>query len=100
VIVQDGLVMDQQFAQLVDALVQRFAGVHERDTVARVVSETRARLEAGARVTTYLPILAARQAVDLLAGRASSAGPHQTGTIATPDLGVARGQSPLDPVRP
>ena len=51
--------MDQQFAQLVDALVQRFAGVHERDTVARVVSETRARLEAGARVTTYLPILAA-----------------------------------------
>ena len=44
---QDGLVMDQQFARLVDALAERFAGVHERDTVARVVSETRARLEAG-----------------------------------------------------
>ena len=89
---QDGLVMDQQFAQLVDALAERFAGVHERDTVARVVSETRAKLEAGARVTTYLPILAARHAVDLLAGRASSAGPPVRNR-STPDLGQSRSVS-------
>ena len=67
--------MDQQFARLIDSLAERFAGVHERDPVARVVGETRARLEPGARVTTYLPILAARHAVDLLAGRESPARP-------------------------
>lgn len=67
--VQDGGALDQQFARLIDALADRFAGVHERETVARVVGETRARLEPGARVTTYLPVLAARHAVDLLAGR-------------------------------
>jgi len=97
--VQDGLVMDQQFARLVDALAQRFAGVHEREAVARVVSETRARLEAGARVTTYLPILVARHAVDLLAGRESPTGPQLTGPTSTPDHRELRGQSPLEPVR-
>lgn len=71
-----GIEMDQQFARLVDSLAERFAGIHERDTVARVVDETRARLEPDARVTTYLPILAARHAVDLLAGRESPAGPR------------------------
>ena len=43
--------------------------------MARVVCETRARLEPDARVTTYLPILTARHALDLLAGRVSPAGP-------------------------
>jgi hypothetical protein len=74
--VQDGGALDQQFARLVDALADRFAGVHERETVARVVGETRARLEPGARVTTYLPILVARHAVDLLAGRESPTTPR------------------------
>ena len=74
--VQDGGALDQQFARLVDALADRFAGVHERETVARVVGETRARLEPGARVTTYLPILVARHAVDLLAGRESHTSPR------------------------
>lgn len=74
--VQDGGALDQQFARLVDALADRFAGVHERETVARVVGETRARLEPGARVTTYLPILVARHAVDLLAGRESPTAPR------------------------
>jgi hypothetical protein len=74
--VQDGGALDQQFARLVDALADRFAGVHEREAVARVVGETRARLEPGARVTTYLPILVARHAVDLLAGRESPTTPR------------------------
>jgi hypothetical protein len=73
--VQYGIEMDQQFARLIDSLAERFAGVHERDHVARVVGETRARLEPDARVTTYLPILTARHALDLLAGRVSPAGP-------------------------
>jgi len=92
--------LDQQFAQLVDALAERFAGVHERDTVARVVSETRARLEPGARVMTYLPILAARHAVDLLAGRESPTCPHPPGRASTPDHRVVRGPSRLEVAHP
>lgn len=91
--------LDQQFTQLVDALAERFAGVHQRDTVARVVSETRARLEPAARVTTYLPILAARHAVDLLAGRESPRCPPP-GPVSTPDRRVVPGPSRLEAVRP
>jgi len=98
--VQDGSVMDLRFAQLVDALAERFAGVHERDTVARVVSETRARLEPAARVTTYLPILAARHTVDLLAGRETPNVPSSARADLQPDLRAARGRSPLEVVRP
>lgn len=69
--VQNGAEIDLQFARVVDSLMQRFAEVHDRDTVSQVVDETRARLEQGARVTKYLPILVARHAADLLAGRES-----------------------------
>jgi hypothetical protein len=92
--VQYGIEMDQQFARLVDSLAERFAGVHERDTVARVVGETRARLEPDARVTTYLPILAARHAVDLLAGRESPAGLRLAAPIAVPDHRAVGGHDP------
>jgi protein-tyrosine phosphatase-like protein len=92
--VQHGIEMDQQFARLVDSLAERFAGVHERDTVARVVGETRARLEPGARVTTYLPILAARHAVDLLAGRETPAGPRLAAPNAVPDHRAVGGHDP------
>jgi hypothetical protein len=91
---QYGIEMDQQFARLVDSLAERFAGVHERDTVARVVGETRARLEPDARVTTYLPILAARHAVDLLAGRESPVGARLAAPIAVPDHRAAGGHDP------
>ena len=86
--------MDQQFVRLVDSLAERFAGVHERDTVAQVVGETRARLEAGARVTAYLPILVARHAVDLLAGREAPTGSHRPGPIVAPDHRVVSAPVP------
>ena len=73
--------MDLQFARMVDSLAERFAGAHDRDTVSRVVDETRARLEQGARVTKHLPVLAARHAADLLAGRDPGSGPDLTPAI-------------------
>ena len=92
---QYGIEMDQQFARLIDSLAERFAGVHERDHVARVVGETRARLEPEARVTTYLPILAARHAVDLLAGRESPAGPWLSVPVAAHDRRPVGGHDPV-----
>jgi hypothetical protein len=68
-VVRDGSGMDQQFVRVVDVLAERFAGVHTRETIVRVVAEARASLEAEARVTLYLPVLTTRRAADLLAGR-------------------------------
>ncbi len=79
--VQNGPETDPLFARVVDSLVQRFAGIHDHDSVARVVEETRARLEPAARVTTYLPILVARHAADVLAGRESAPGPDLPSAI-------------------
>ena len=73
--VREGSEMDLHLARVVDSLAERFAGIHDRDAVSQVVAETRARLEQGARVTKYLPILTARHAADLLAGRESAPGP-------------------------
>jgi hypothetical protein len=67
--VQHAADIEQQLARVVDVLAQRFAGVHDRDAIAHVVDETRRRLEPGARVTTYLPLLVARHAADQLSGR-------------------------------
>ncbi len=58
--------IERQFERVVDALTLRFTGTHERSTVARVVQEARTDLERRARVTTYLPVLASRRAVDQL----------------------------------
>ncbi len=66
---QDSGDIDQHFDRVVDTLAERFLGVHDRETVARVVNESRAHLEADARVTNYLPVLTSRRAIDQLAGR-------------------------------
>ena len=60
---------EQHFDRVVDVLADRFAGVHDRATVAQVVEATRRELEADAKVTGYLPVLVTRHAIDRLAGR-------------------------------
>ena len=69
---QDSGDIDQHFVRVVDTLAERFVGVHDRETVARVVNESRAQLEADARVTNYLPVLTSRRAIDQLAGRGAT----------------------------
>ncbi|HEY5979149.1 MAG TPA: hypothetical protein VIT41_05880 [Microlunatus sp.] len=83
--VHDGAEIDRQFARVVETLTERFAGVHDRDTVARTVEETRARLQAQARVTAYLPLLTSRHAAALLAGR-ETAVPHRPDPPLGPSL--------------
>lgn len=60
---------EQHFERVVDVLTDRFAGVHDRATVGRVVQATRRELEADAKVTSYLPVLVTRHAIDRLTGR-------------------------------
>jgi arsenate reductase len=50
----------------IEQLAEEFEGVHARETVARVVVDSYARLSRGARVPLYLPLLAARFARDRL----------------------------------
>jgi hypothetical protein len=93
--VGDGSETDLQFARVVDSMAERFAGVRDRDTVSRVVDETRARLEQGARVAKYLPILTARPAADLLAGRESAPGPDLPSAIVSTRGGAMSGFAPV-----
>lgn len=65
----DGDDLDLHFSRVVDSLSERFAGVHDRDTVHRVVQENRRRLEIDARVTSYLPVLVTRHATAQLTVR-------------------------------
>ncbi|GAA3691301.1 hypothetical protein GCM10022204_03020 [Microlunatus aurantiacus] len=60
--------LERQFERVVDALTLRFDGLHEPTTVARVVQDARRELERQARITTYLPVLATKRAVDRLTG--------------------------------
>lgn len=62
---------EQHFERVVDVLTDRFAGVHDRATVDQVVEATRRELEAEAKVTSYLPVLVTRHAIDRLAGRST-----------------------------
>ncbi len=59
--------LDPQYDRVVDELVTRFAGLHEREVVKQAVADARAALEADARVTNYLPLLASRVARERLA---------------------------------
>jgi hypothetical protein len=58
--------LERQFVRVLDALTLRFEGTHEPATVARVVHEARRQFERQARVTSYLPVLTTKRAVDQL----------------------------------
>lgn len=72
---KDDADIDQHIARVVDALAEKFTNTHDRQAVEQAVADARAQLEAGARVTKYLPVLVSRRAVDQLAGRTRAVGP-------------------------
>jgi hypothetical protein len=48
---------DKHYVRVIEELVGKFAGVHERDAVVQAVDDARRELEANAQVTSYLPVL-------------------------------------------
>jgi arsenate reductase len=65
---------EAQTRRTVDRLAAEFAGVFGRETVERLVHESRARLAETARVRTFLPVLAERFARDRLRALAQAEG--------------------------
>ena len=69
---EDDAEVDQHIERVVDSLTERFTGIHDRQVIEQAVAAARAELEADARVTKYIPVLASRRAVDKLVGRGSA----------------------------
>lgn len=66
--------LQQQYDRLVDDLAYRYNGTFTREEVQAVVSEARGAMTATSKVTTFLPVLTARYAGELLAAKAIADG--------------------------
>jgi arsenate reductase len=75
-----------RFYQAVDELRRRFHGTFGPETVQAVVVDVFTELALTARITTHLPVLAARHAHERLATAARSQGATMTTTAAVPEV--------------